>query len=115
MKVFRNDIGQKSNFVQLRLHGKGAGFSNAAAIGAKVTIVTGGVRQVQEVIGGYGHFGVQHDTKLTFGLGAACAIDSIEVRWPDKSGTVQKFSGVVANQLVDLNEGDDKVKYTAPR
>jgi len=115
MKVFRNDIGHKSNFVQLRLHGKGAGFSNAAAIGAKVTIVTGGVRQVQEVIGGYGHFGVQHDTKLTFGLGAACAIDSIEVRWPDKNGTVQKFSGVVANQLVDLSEGDDKVKYTAPR
>jgi hypothetical protein len=115
MKVFRNDIGQKSNFVQLRLHGKGEGFSNAAAIGAKVTIVTGGVRQVQEVIGGYGHFGVQHDTKLTFGLGAACAIDSIEVRWPDKNATVQKFSGVVANQLADLSEGDEKVKYTAPR
>ena len=46
---------------------------------------------------------------------AACAIDSIEVRWPDKSATVQKFSGVVANQLVDLDEGDPKVKYTAPR
>ena len=33
----------------------------------------------------------------------------------NRDGTVQKFSGVVANQLVDLNEGDDKVKYTAPR
>jgi hypothetical protein len=114
IKVFRNDIGSKSNFVQLRLHGKGEGFSNAAGIGAKVTVVSGGVRQVQEVSGGYGHFGVQHDTKLTFGLGATCAVDSIEVRWPDKAGTVQKWSGVVANHVVDLTEGDDKPKYNAP-
>ena len=115
MKVFRNDIGNKNNFVQLRLHGKGEGFSNAAAIGAKVTVVSGGVRQVQEVSGGYGTFGVQHDTMLTFGLGATCAIDSIEVRWPDAAGTVQKWSGVVANHVVDLGEGDEKPKYTAPR
>jgi len=115
MKVFRNDIGNLNNFVQLRLHGKGEGFSNGAAIGAKVTVVSGGVRQTQEVSGGYGTFGVQHDTMLTFGLGATCAIDSIEVRWPDAAGTVQKWSGVVANHVVDLGEGDDKPKYTAPR
>jgi hypothetical protein len=115
IKVFRNDVGSKSNFVQLRLHGKGEGFSNAAAIGAKVTVVSGGVRQVQEVSGGYGHFGVQHDTMLTFGLGATCAIDAIEVRWPNATSTVQTFSGVVANHVIDLTEGDDKPKYTAPR
>jgi enediyne biosynthesis protein E4 len=111
MKIFRNDIGSSSNFVQLRLHGKGEGFSNAAGIGAKVTVVSGGVRQVQEVGGGYGHFGLQHDTKLTFGLGATCAIDSIEVRWPNKEATVQRFDGVVSNYLVDLTEGAEKPKY----
>ena len=112
LKVFRNEIGSKSNFVQLRLHGKGEGFSNAAAIGAKVTVVSGGVRQVQELSGGYGHFGIQHDTMLTFGLGATCAIDAIEVRWPDQAGTVQKFTGLSANHVIDLTEGDEKVKYT---
>ncbi|MBS2011267.1 MAG: CRTAC1 family protein [Deltaproteobacteria bacterium] len=111
MKVFRNDIGSKNNFVQLRLRGKGDGFSNAAAIGAKVTVVSGGVRQTQEVSGGYGHFGLQHDTMLTFGLGATCAIDAIEVRWPDKAGTVQRFEGVVANNVVDVIEGEPKVRY----
>lgn len=115
VKVFRNDIGASRNFVQLRLHGKGEGFSNAAAIGAKVTVVAGGVRQVQEVSGGYGHFGVQHDTKLTFGLGASCAIDAIEIRWPNKEATVQKLSGVSANHVVDVTEGDEKPKYTPAR
>ena len=111
MKVFRNDIGSNNNFVQLRLHGKGEGFSNGAAIGAKVTVIQGGVRQTQEVSGGYGHFGLQHDTMLTFGLGATCGIDAIEVRWPDKAKTVQRYEGVVANHVVDIVEGDAKVHY----
>ena len=111
MKVFRNEIGASRNFVQLRLHGKGEGFSNAAAVGAKVTVVSGGARQVQEVSGGYGHFGLQHDTMLTFGLGATCGIDAIEIRWPDRAGTVQKLEGVVANHVVDITEGDTKVRY----
>jgi len=111
MKVFRNDVGSSRNFVQLRLHGKGEGFSNAAAIGAKVTVVSGGVRQVQEVGGGYGHFGLQHDTMLTFGLGATCTIDAVEIRWPNANGTVQRLEGVVANHLVDITEGETRVRY----
>jgi hypothetical protein len=108
VKVYRNDIGAASNFVQLRLHGT---TSNAAAIGAKVTVTSGGVKQVQEVSGGYGHFGAQHDTLLTFGLGATCGIDAVEVRWPNGDKTVQRFANVVPNHLVDLTEGDDKPKY----
>lgn len=111
VKVYRNEIGSTRNFVKLRLHGKGAGFSNAAAIGAKVAVVAGGVRQVQEVSGGYGHFGMQHDTVLTFGLGAACTIDAIEIRWPNKELTVQKLTGVVPNYLVDVTEGEEKPRY----
>jgi enediyne biosynthesis protein E4 len=111
LKVYRNDIGSKSNFTKIRLHGKGEGFANAAAIGAKVTVVSGGTRQVQEVGGGYGHFGMQHDTVLNFGLGATCKIDAIEVRWPNGELTKQSFEGVVANYFVDITEGDAKPKY----
>jgi hypothetical protein len=108
VKVYRNDVGSLSNFTQVRLHGT---TSNAAAIGAKVTITSGGVKQVQEVSGGYGHFGLQHDTVLTFGLGATCGVDTLEVRWPNGDKTVQTFTGVVPNHLVDITEGDDKPKY----
>jgi enediyne biosynthesis protein E4 len=111
VKVYRNDLGSQRNFVQLRLHGKGEGGANAAAIGAKVTVTSGGAKQVQEVSGGFGHFGSQHDTLLTFGLGATCAIDAIEVRWPNGQSSVQRFENVSANHVVELFEGEAKPKY----
>lgn len=117
IKVYRNNVGSSRNWVKLRLHGKGEGFSNAAAIGAKVTVITDGgrTRQVQEVGGGYGHFGLQHDTVLTFGTGATCGIDAIEVRWPNSEKTVQRFEGVVSNYAIDLFEGEKDPRYIAPK
>ncbi|MBL8610735.1 MAG: CRTAC1 family protein [Myxococcales bacterium] len=114
LKVYRNDVGASRNFVRIKLEGKGAGGANRAAIGARVSVTSGGVTQVQEVSGGYGHFGLQHDTTLTFGLGATCAIDKIEVRWPDAQGTVETFSQVVSNYTVRLVQGDKRVRYVRP-
>lgn len=111
MKVYRNEVGASRNFVKVRLEGKGAGGANRAGIGARVAVTAGGVTQVQEVSGGYGHFGLQHDTVLTFGLGATCAIDKIEVRWPDAQGTVDTYTGVVSNYAVTLTQGDKRVRY----
>ena len=54
---------------------------------------------------------MQHDTVLTFGLGATCKIDAVEVRWPNGELTKQKLEGVVSNYLVDITEGDEKPKY----
>ncbi len=62
VRVYRNDVGSSGNFLQLRL--RGAEGSNLAAIGARVTVRAGGKSQVQEIGGGYGHFGLQHDTVL---------------------------------------------------
>jgi hypothetical protein len=111
LRVYRNEVGHLRNFTQLRLVGGGAGKANASAIGARVAVTAGGVTQVQEVSGGYGHFGMQHDLWLTFGLGDACQIDKIEVKWPDAQGTVETFTGVVANYRVELTQGDERVVY----
>jgi hypothetical protein len=108
--VYRNDVGAAKNVVQVRLHGA-PGKSHAAAIGARVAVTAGGVTQVQEVNGGYGHFGMQHGTVLTFGLGTSCTIDSLEVRWPDSAGTVETFKDVVPNYLVDVKQGEKKPVY----
>lgn len=108
VRVYRNDVGHKSNFVQLVLRGGGDGKANAAAIGARVFVRTGATRQLQEVSGGYGHFGMQHDTVLTFGLGAACVLDEIEIRWPDKAGTIERFTDVAANQRYEIRQGSGK-------
>ena len=107
--MFRNEIGQGSNRLQIRLAG-GPG-SNRSAIGARVRVTAGGVTQTQEVGGGYGHFGIQHDLMLTFGLGASCDIDKVEVRWPDEALTTQTFANVRANYRILVTQGVADPEY----
>lgn len=112
VKVYRNEIGHTRNLVKVRLVGGGAGKSNRAGIGARVTVRTSAGTSVQEVSGGFGHFGLQNDTVLTFGLGAACTIDEIVVRWPNGQKTTQSFTkGLRANALLELTEGSETVVW----
>lgn len=103
--VFRNDLGQDGNWLRLKLEG-GAG-TNRAAIGARVRVTAGGVTQTQEVGGGYGHVGIQGDLTLHFGLGAACDVDRVEIRWPDQALTTEVFENVRGNYLVRVTQGAD--------
>jgi hypothetical protein len=105
VRVFRNDVGQDSNFVRVRLVGKGAGHSNTSAIGARVRVTAGGRTQTLEVHGGQGIGNIQNDFVLTFGLGVVCDIDEIEVRWPDAANTVTTYENVRANYTVTITEG----------
>lgn len=86
VRLFENVYAERGNWLQLSLEG-GAG-SNRAAIGARVTVTAGGATQTQEVGGGHGHYGIQHDLTLHFGLGAACEA-TVTVRWPDQALTTQ--------------------------
>jgi hypothetical protein len=76
--------------------------SNRSAIGARVRVLAGGVPQVQEVRGG-GSYLSQNDLRVHFGLGAASAVDRIEVRWPN--GRVERWTDVRPNQVLTLTEG----------
>lgn len=89
VRLFENVYTQSGNWLQLELAG-GAG-TNRAAIGARVQVTAGGVTQTQEVGGGHGHYGIQHDLVLHFGLGAACAAQ-VTVKWPDAQRTTQSFA-----------------------
>jgi len=104
---YRNDVGQDSNAIRLTLIGNGAGSANKSAVGARVKVKTGGRTQTEWVEAGYGHFGMQHEIPLTIGLGAACAIDELEIRWPDSELTVQKWEDVPANYHVTIEEGGE--------
>lgn len=88
IRYFENLYGQEGNYLQLDLVG-GPG-SNRAAIGARVRVTAGGVTQTQEVGGGHGHYGIQHDHLLHFGLGTACEAE-VEVRWPDAALSTETF------------------------
>jgi hypothetical protein len=60
---------------------------NLRAIGARVTLTAGGRRQILEIRGD-GSYLSHADLRVLFGVGAAPAEGSLEVRWPD--GRVQK-------------------------
>ncbi|MAA80101.1 MAG: hypothetical protein CL916_12670 [Deltaproteobacteria bacterium] len=46
---------------------------------------------MQEVGGGYGHYGAQNDLVLHFGVDASCELD-VKVTWPNAARTEQTFT-----------------------
>ncbi len=103
---------QGRGYVQVALSGKPSA-SNRTGVGARVRVAAGGRVLTQELSGGYGHFGQQHDTVLTFGLGGACKVDEIEIRWPDAQGTLERYSDLGGGQRVLFTQGGG-VKIAPP-
>jgi hypothetical protein len=110
--LFRNDVGQDGNTLRIKLlgsaepGGSGPG-SNRSGIGAQVSVSAGGRTQVQELLAGFGHEGVQNEGVLHFGLGELCRAESVEVRWLDGDGTTESWTDLPANWDVELREGDE--------
>ena len=75
--------------------------SNRSAIGARVTVVAGNLRQVREVRSG-GSYQSSNDRRLHFGLGDNESVEIVTIRWP--SGTEQTLTGVAANQVLRIEE-----------
>ena len=98
-RVFINRLDRPERSVRVRL--VGAGRSNRDAVGARVTAVVGGRRQTEEVSGGQSYLSAPEKT-LTFGLGGAKQIDSLEVRWPD--GTRETRRDVAAGSHLVLEQ-----------
>jgi hypothetical protein len=76
--------------------------SNRAAIGARLTIQAGKLRQFSEVRGGSSYLS-QNDLRLHFGLGGESRLDSIEIRWP--SGKVENLKDLAADYFYTMVEG----------
>jgi enediyne biosynthesis protein E4 len=76
--------------------------SNRAAIGARVTIQAGKLRQLSEVRGGSGYLS-QNDLRLHFGLADASNIDLVEIRWPN--GKTENLKDLEADYIYTVVEG----------
>ncbi len=102
--LFRNNVGNRNNFLTIRLVGKGAGGANRSAIGARVVVRAGDLVQTREVYGGLGHNSHRNEFALTFGLGACDRVDSIEVHWPNRDRSITRLIAVRANQFITIKE-----------
>ena len=79
------------------------GASGGTPVGARVTVLAGGRRQVRWLSSGTGYLS-GGDPRLWFGLGDAEAVDRLEVRWP--SGVAESWPGPAADRIVELREGE---------
>ncbi len=86
--------------------------SNRLAIGARVTLVAGGVTQTDEVRSG-GSYLSQSDLRVHFGLGSAAGIESVVVRWP--SGRVEPLGHLAIDRIHHILEGSGEVSPAAVR
>lgn len=75
--------------------------SNRAAIGARVTVTAGDLKQVNEVRAG-GSYLSQNDLRLHFGLGGRTVITTIDIEWP--SGSRQTLHDVKADFVYTIEE-----------
>jgi len=97
-RLLRNDGGNRHNWLKVevkRANGK------SDAIGARVTVEVGGLRQIEDVVAVKGYLS-QADPRPHFGLGKNAAADLVEIRWP--GGKVQQFKNVPANQIFKVVE-----------
>ncbi len=97
--LLRNEGGNRKHFIQVRLRGTK---SNRDGIGARVSILAGNRKQIDEVRSG-GSYLSQSDLCLHFGLGEAVVVDLVEVRWP--SGVVDQMKNVPVNRRIFIEEG----------
>ncbi len=98
--LLRNVVNNGNHWVAFKL--VGGAKSPKDAIGAKVFLTAGGVRQRGDSFSG-GSYGSNSDPRIHFGLGTNSRIEKIEIRWP--SGTTEEFSVPSVDRVYTLVEG----------
>lgn len=109
--VYLNETRNANHRVLFRLVGTK---SNKGAVGARVTVVTTLMEQMDEVRGG-GSYLSTNDQRLHFGLGSERIIKSVTILWP--SGLKEEIKDIPADAIYTLVEGQGikgAVKLPAP-
>jgi hypothetical protein len=107
LAYFHNESRYTGHFITFALEGTR---SNRDAVGAVVTIETGGRRQTRERVGG-GSYQSASDPRLHFGIGGERRVETVEVRWP--SGRIDSFRGLEADAMYHLREGAPSARRIA--
>ena len=102
--MYRNK-GGNNNWVQFKLEGT---ISNRSGIGARMTLWTGGQKQIREVASSTGQY-CSSSFVQTIGLGTATVIDSVIIRWP--SGLIQHVCNPTINQKITITEGTQQTGH----
>jgi hypothetical protein len=98
--LLRNVVKNENHWLTLKL--VGGPKSPRDAIGAKVFLTAGGIRQRADVFSG-GSYASSSDPRVHFGLGSSPKIDKLEIHWP--SGAVEEISVPGFDRILTVVEG----------
>lgn len=99
--LLKNIGNYNRNWLQVELVGT---VSNRDAVGARIIISAGGMRQFRELVLGDG-YGSQNSLRMHFGLNQQDTVDYLTVHWPTSKLT-QTFTNVKANRILQITEGE---------
>ncbi|MFL6439938.1 MAG: CRTAC1 family protein [Terriglobales bacterium] len=102
--LLRNEIGSHNHWLGVRLVGKK---SNPDAIGARITYQAGDLKRSRMKVGG-GSYLSSHDPRIVLGIGKRAKIDWVEVKWPQPSGLLERFTNLPIDRYVTIVEGSGK-------
>jgi enediyne biosynthesis protein E4 len=103
--LLRNVVKNGNHWVTLKL--TGGPKSPRDAVGAKVFLTAGGIRQRADVFSG-GSYGSSSDPRVHFGLGRVKKIEKIEIEWP--SGNKEELVVPRVDRIYTVVEGKGLVK-----
>ena len=107
--LFENPIGNKNNWITIKLEGSN---SNRSAIGARIILtldIDGKERKVFHTVGTGASFG-GNSIQAEIGIGQALEIKELLVKWPTRLATISQFDNVSAKQNILIKEGVDQIQ-----
>jgi hypothetical protein len=107
--LLKNNAGEGHHWVGVRLQGTGC---NRDAVGALLSWSAGGTTRTRHKSNG-GSYLSSHDMREVLGLGPATKIDWLEIKWPQPSGRVERFTDLPIDRYVTIVEGKGRIDGAA--
>jgi enediyne biosynthesis protein E4 len=102
--LLRNHAGTRNHWLGIRLIGRKC---NPDAVGALVTYESADLKRERMKVAG-GSFLSSHDPRMVLGIGARSKMDWVEVKWPQPSGVIERFTNLPIDRYITLVEGSGK-------
>jgi enediyne biosynthesis protein E4 len=102
--LLRNMAASGNHWLGVRLVGKNA---NRDAVGAVISYQAGDLkRRLLKTAGG--SYLASHDPRMVLGIGPRTQLDWLEIKWPQPSGLIERFTNLSLDRYITLEEGTGK-------
>lgn len=102
--LLRNVAAKENHWLGIQLVGKKA---NRDAVGAKITYQAGDLKRTRFKVGG-GSYLSSHDPRIVLGIGTRKQVDWVEIKWPQPSGLIERFTNLPLDRYITLEEGSGR-------